>query len=1030
VQTSFRSRAGRVLSGFFRVFCVAAGAFLFLGGPAVAAGPAWRIDIHHAATNFAPGGSGQYWIGVANIGDNDTSGLTTLNIGLPNEVTRDSVRLAGQGASWSCPGTSGDSVIACTTSDSIHPHTVDRNLVVSVDIAAGASGDRFADASVEGGGSPSPATAIELTHIGPEPAAFGIVPGSFSADFLGAGGLASLRAAGAHPDLVEFAFDLNTVSAPTPEAPGRVLAAGSVRDLEVDLPPGFFGNPNALDECMQAQLAVNACPSSSQAGRLDAHVSGGDPYDALSLPVFNMRSPRGSLIDLAAAVTGNPLHLKGSLDPANRYAVKITAADINETAPLFDLRLTLWGVPAGATRPFLTLPSRCGVDQATTLRNYDSWQHSGTYGPELRYEMPGQMTGCDIPRFEPDVEVEPTGHRAGTPTGLDLHLELPQNENPNARGTPPIKRVVATLPRGMTISAAAADGLSACSPAQIGLGSDDPVTCPDSSRLGTATFSTPLLTKPLEGFMYLASQRNNPFQSLLAVYLVVHDTEDRGVLIKLPGRLDLDPVTGQIVTTFDGLPQFPLEELALGFRSGERAPLVSPAGCGSKSIDVEIFSHAQPDDPVDLNETYGVSEGADGGPCPRSPASRPFAPRMEAGTINPSAGAYTPFVFRLGREDQDQELGAVAIDLPPGLSAALAGIPLCSDSALASIPTAEGTGQAELDRPSCPVASQVGTATAAAGAGGGPIRLPGRVYLAGPYRGAPFSLLTVLPALAGPLDLGVVAVRMALHVDPTTAQLRVASDSLPTILSGVPLSLRELSLNLNRPRFTRNPTNCDEMAVSGVVASLQGAVAPVSDRFQVGECSRLGFRPRVSVRFLGPTHRGAHPKFRTVLTSRPGDANIRRVAVTLPGSELLDNRHIGTVCTVAQFNVHRCPAGSIYGRARAWSPLLDRPLEGPIYLRSSSHRLPDLAASVGGEIDLDLIGRVDSVNGHLRNTFAGLPDTPFSKVVLDMQGGRRGLLVNSGGLCASKPQVQAGLEAQNGKTRHISPRVRADCGRD
>ncbi len=810
----------------------------------------------------------------------------------------------------------------------------------------------------------------------PEPATFGIVPGSFAVDFLKGGGSTPAREAGTHPGLATVAFDFNSVTPDPIGYPGQKAPAGNVRQLEVDLPPGFVGNPTAVAECTPAQLTVASCPASSQVGRVDGHLypaAVGGSYGAVSLPVFNMSNPRGAVADLAFQQGGNPIHLRATLDPARGYAVRMTAANINETAPPFDLRLTLWGNPAahehdsercgaamievgqecavGTPKPFLTLPSTCGVDQESALLNYDSWQHSGIFGPELSYAMPGQLTGCEVPRFEPEVEAVPTGHRADTPTGLDFHFELPQSEDPDTPGTPPAKRIEITLPRGMSISAAAADGLSACSPAEIGLGSNDPVTCPDSSRLGTATLSTSLLPNPLEGYMYLASQGDNPFHSLLAAYLVVRDSEERGILIKIPGRLDLDSVTGQVVATFDDLPQFPIEDLRFGFRSGERAPLVNPAVCGPQAIGVQIASYAQPDAPVGLPGTYEVSEAAGAGPCPQSLAARPFAPRTKAGTVTPDAAASTPFIFRLSREDGDQELGGMAIDLPPGLVAGLAGIPLCTDSAISasSSHAVAETGGSELDHPSCPPESAIGTATVSAGAGSAPIYLSGRVYLAGPYRGAPFSLVAVVPALAGPLDLGTVVTRMAVYINPATAQLRVVSDPLPAILSGIPLHLRQLQIDLNRAGLFRNPTSCDEEWVHGSVTSQQGTVAPVSNRFQVGNCASLKFRPAASVRLLGPTHRGGHPKLRLVVAPRPGDANIRRVGVTLPGTELLDNRHVGATCTPAQFATQTCPADSIYGFARAWTPLLSGPLEGPVYLRASATRLPELAASLGGE---------------------------------------------------------------------------------
>ena len=344
----------------------------------------------------------------------------------------------------------------------------------------------------------------------------------------------------------------------------------------------------------------------------------------------------------------------------------------------------------------------------------------------------------------------------------------------------------------------------------------------------------------------------------------------------------------------------------------------------------------------------------------------------------------------------------------------LAGIPYCGDAGIAA--------------GACPAASELGSVDVAAGAGSSPLHLGGHVHLAGPYKGAPLSLAVLTPAVAGPFDLGTVAVRVALHVDRRSARVRAVSDPLPTILRGIPLDIRSLTVMLDRPGFTLNPTSCAPTSVAATSTSTLGWPAPLAERFQAASCAGLGFKPAVSVRLLGPTRRGAHPRLRTVLTPRPGDANVRRVAVTLPGTELLDNRHLGSICTVARFAAGNCPAGSIYGHAKAWTPLLDKPLEGPVYLRASGTKLPDLAASLDGQIQLDLIGRVDSVRGRLRNTFQALPDAPLSRVVLTLKGGRKGLLVNTGGLCARKHRAGASLAGQNGKLYDLSPIVKTDCG--
>jgi hypothetical protein len=1038
-----------------------------VGTAPAAAAPVWNLDIHHNETHFPPGETGQYWFDVNNVGDTGTSGPITLTVDLPAGLSLESIGedqdfLGIQ--SWSCGGTV---TVACTTSESLARHTVARRLYFTVAVAPGASGELTATATVEGGGAAVPATASEPTPIDPEPAGFGIVTDSFRPDFVAANGLTPVRESGAHPDLFTVPFDFNTIT-PDPSVPIQKIESEDIRNIHADLPPGFLGNPTAVGECTAAQLGAAACPASSQVGRIDlvTYPISPDPsvtFFNITTSVFNLSHPRGAVADLGFVFAGHPVHIKASLDPAHGYAITSSVPDINETLPPFHQKLTLWGVPAdhshdsercpgflnGFTsqecstdaerKPFLTVPSECGKEHAMRLHHYDSWQNSGVFGPDIVYTQPGETTNCDKPRFDPEVAIHPTGQQASTPTGLDVHIKVPQTENPDALATPPVKRTVVTLPEGMSFSPSFADGLQACSLAQIKLGTNDPIECPDASRIGEVTLHTPLLPKQVEGSMYLAAQGDNPFDSLFALYLVVHDTEERGVLIKIPGRVDLDQRTGQITTTFDETPQFPFDDLTLKFRSGPRAPLVNPPACGTQTIGVKVTSWAQPDDPVDASNTYQVTEGPNGTPCPLDPAHRPFGPRMNAGTLNPSAGAYSPFLFRLSREDQEQELSRVTTVLPRGLLAKIAGIASCPEAAIASIPTVEGTGQSEAAAPACPASSLLGNISAGLGAGPGPNYFPGKVYLAGPYKGAPLSLAIVTPGLAGPFDLGSVVVRAALRVDRSTAQVTAVSDPFPTILHGVLLRVRDVRLRVDRPETTLNPTSCSPMSVAASITGVGGdllstaddSLAGVSSPFQVGNCASLGFKPKLSFRLFGGTRRGAHPKLKAVLKARPGDANIARASVALPSSEFLDQGHIKTVCTRVQFSAGQCPPGSIYGNAVAKTPLFGTPLEGPVYLRSSDHSLPDLVAALKGPasqpVEVDLVGRIDSVKGGIRNRFEIVPDAPVSTFSLQLQGGKRGLLVNSTNICRKANRATAKFTAHSGRVVVLRPALKGSC---
>jgi hypothetical protein len=1035
------------------------------GAAPASAAPVWNLDIHHNETNFPPDGTAQLWFDVNNVGATDSSGPITLTVTLPKGLTRNKVAKEQNDLvyfEWSCPGSAGENSFTCTTAGVVPRHRLSRRLILVVNVAENAK-DGTVLAKLKGGGAAEEAVAREPIHVDSEPAGFGIVAPSFVPDFFQADGVTLEREAGAHPDLFTVPFDFNSVNAPEGEAfhPETKVESGSVRNLKVDLPPGFIGAPTAVGECSQAAFTIGACPPSSQVGRFDATIfalSSTYYFYSITVPVYNLSHPRGVISDLAFEVAGNPVHIKASLDPADHYAILTEVPSINETLPPFDQQLTLWGVPAdhshdsercglgggGETskecttdatpKPFLSEPSQCESDNVMRLHHYDSWQNTGDFGPEIDYTLPGKMTECQRPRFEPEVEIEPTGKQANTPTGLDVHVKVAQNENPNALATPPVKRFTVKLPEGMSFSPSFADGLQSCTLAEMKLGTNEEIQCPDASRIGEVTLHTPLLPKAAEGSMYLAAQGDNPFGSLFALYLVLHDTEERGALIKIPGKIEVDPNTGQITTVFNDTPQFPFDDLTLKFRSGPRAPLVSPPSCGKQTIGVEVASYAQPNNPVDASNTYDVTEGPNGTPCPPDAADRTFTPKFSGGTLNPVAGAYSPFLFRLSREDQEQELSQVTTILPPGLVAKIAGIPFCPDQAIASISTAEGTGASELAHPACPAASQIGTVSAGLGAGPGPNYFPGKVYLSGPYKGAPLSLAIVAPGLAGPFDLGNVVVRVALYVNSENAQVKAVSDPFPTILHGVILRVRDVRLRMDRPQTTINPTNCSPMSVNGLISGTGGALFSAADPFQVGSCSDLSFKPNLAFRLFGGTHRGSHPKFKATLTMPNGGANIASASVALPHSEFLDQSHIGTVCTRVQFaagagNGTACPAASIYGTVSAKTPLLDETLTGNVYLRSSNHELPDLVAALKGKIDVNVVGRVDSINGGIRNSFEMVPDAPVETFTLTLAGGNKGLLVNSRDICKAPAKATAKFTGQNGALATLHPELKSACSK-
>jgi hypothetical protein len=705
-------------------------------------------------------------------------------------------------------------------------------------------------------------------------------------------------------------------------------------------------------------------------------------------------------------------------------------------------------------KPFLSLPTPCTGEELAVSLSSDSWQNPASNVNELPplspVSLPG-MTGCNQLEFEPTIEARPPTNVADSPSGLHVDIHVPQNnggpeggEDPEGLATANLKDTTVTLPEGFTLNPAGAAGLAGCTPAQFGLTSAegatpirttaDPANCPDASKLGTVEVDTPLLKDPLPGSVYLAQPYDNPFKSLLALYITVNDPKT-GIVVKLAGKVEIAK-DGQLTTTVTESPQLPFTDFKLDFFGGARAPLRTPAVCGEYKTTSELTSWSAPESgpPATPADPYEISAGPGGHACPHSEAAEPNAPSFEAGTEKPLAGAYSPFSLHLHREDGSQNFSALNVSLPPGLIGKLAGVGECPDSALAA--AANKTGAQEQASPSCPAASRIGTVNVAAGAGPSPYNTAGTAYLTGPYRGAPFSIAIITPAVAGPFDLGTVVVRAALHVNPDSAQVSAISDPIPTSLQGIQLDVRSIDVNLDRPQFTLNPTNCETMSVGGEEISSLSQIAPLSSPFQVGECGRLGFKPKLSLKLSGKTKRTGHPALRAELTYPKGNyANIAKAQVTLPHSEFLDQAHIGTVCTRVQFNAGAgngagCPAASVYGHARAITPILSEPLEGPVYLRSSSHKLPDLVAALNGQISVDLAGKVDTgKGGGIRNTFEVVPDAPVSKFVLSLKGGSKGLLVNSENICKKPQHAIADFTGQNGKVSDTSPLIANDCGK-
>jgi hypothetical protein len=889
---------------------------------------------------------------------------------------------------------------------------------------------------------------------------FGIVPGSVSAVAENKDGTIDTQA-GSHPYAYTVNFKFNTDGSGNPEG-------GQVRDIIADLPPGLIGNPQAVPRCPRQQFegGTPQCPNDTQIGILRGVIPG---VGEVRGPIYNMVPPPGVAGQLAFSLFENNALQNASVKSEAGYRLSVGTFDI--PVEVSSISEKIWGVPAeighdvergpleeGAKSsapllPFLTLPASCQAPPEITIKA-DSVLDPGVFAEESAPSLdagghPAALAGCEGVPFEPKISSQPTTKLAENPSGLDFELKLPNQGliSPGGIAETEPKKAVVTLPEGFTVNPSLAEGIVVCSEAQYKaeqLESKAGENCPEASKLGSVHVLTPLLEEPIEGSLYLAAPYENPFGTLTALYMVARAPE-RGILVKQAGRIDLNEKTGQITTTFDNLPPIPFSSFKLHFREGARAPLATPPACGEYKTAATFTPFSAKDDSEAIATTgsFQIEHGSDGGACP-SGGLPPFKPGLIAGSINNAAGRFSPFNIRLFRTDAEQEFTRFSIKLPPGVSAKLAGVPFCPEADIALAISRKGPhgGQEELERPSCPQASEIGHSLAGAGVGQALAYAPGKLYLAGPYHGSAISLVAITAAKVGPFDLGNVVIRQAFRIDPETGEVFIdatGSDPIPHIIKGVPVHARDIRAYTDRPDFVINPSNCTRTSTastllgSGLDFSSESDDRPVtvSTPYQAADCAALPFKPRLSLKLKGGTRRGSHPALTASLNMNGiGEAGIHRTEVVLPKSEFIENAHFNTICTRVVFKQgahpgEMCPAGSIYGNAVIKTPLLSEPLVGPVFLRSSEHQLPDVVAAVhNGQIDITLDGHVDSVKGRLRTTFEATPDAPVGSAVIGLLGGKKGLFVNSTNLCKATHKAEANFVGQNGKLYELKPTVK------
>jgi hypothetical protein len=1022
---------------------------------AVAAGPVWQLRAVASPSAFSASDSSslgdKYDLILTNVGRGPSDGTPVTVTGtLPPGVTIKRVEADPEFAEWSC--VVGGSSFTCEWPTVVGALEQAAELDVALTVDPGVAPDTVVSSvfSVSGGGAPGASASISTTLNPSVPVLFGVQDVfSFPAD---AAGAPDAQAAD-HPNSLSIGFDFTSSPAPNTSLFNPHLNSAAVedlRDIVVDLPVGFSGNPTAVPACPLSALVrglgyaarVSGCPLASEVGTVDLNArghfdqrtaGGWQPELEEVIPLFNMIPERGRPAELGTLYGGFPVVMYPTVVGSGASAhlrVDVPGIPAVSEVGVQGAQVTLFGDPAeksgGVTTPgaFLTNPSWCSGQPLTTTVYGDSYENPGRRNrdgsPDLSDPawVRGSTTtaassGCASLHFNPSMSVHPETTQADAPSGASVEFRFPQNSDPHGVATPALRDVKVALPAGVSVSPPVADGLQACSDAQFEASSHEPASCPAASQLGTVTATTPILAQPLTGQVFVGTPECSPCtagdaQSGRMVRLFMQ-VEGPGVVLKFPGSASIDPATGQLTATFQDLIQQPVSDVQVQLKGGPRAPLATSQTCGTATTTSDLTPWSAPETPdAMLSSSFNVDWDGQGGACP---ASLPFSPAFSAGTEAPVAGAFSPFVLTFSRQDREQDFQGLQQTLPAGLLAKLAGVPLCGD--------------AQASAGACPAGSQIGSVTVGVGAGSHPFYATGKIYLTGPYNGGPFGETVVVPAAAGPFNLGTVVVRGSIRIDPHTAQASVVSDPFPAILDGVPLRVKTVNVTLDRPGFTFNPTNCTQQQLTGTITAAQGASANVSSPFAVTGCAGLAFKPSFTVSTQAATSKkqGASLDVRVGYPSG-AQANIRSVAVSLPRQLPARLTTIQQACTAAVFNANPagCPAGSNIGTATATTPVLAGALTGPAYLVShGGAAFPDLVIVLQGEgVTVDLVGSIDIKHGVTSSAFASIPDAPIASFDLKLpEGPHSGLAAAipakaKGNMCAQKLTMPTTITGQNG----------------
>jgi hypothetical protein len=1014
--------------------------------------PGWTISSLAEPTIFSPNAAGcdpiffeatdncdRYTLFARNAGSKPASGPVTIADSLPTGVKALGISgIEQQPAPAQNSMTCSMLPLQCTYEAGVPAGGV---LIVTTNVEVQPTGGNLQgnSATISGGGAQSVSTTAKPTPVGSIPGSFGIDAFTFEANGVD-GGLDNQ--AGDHPNSVTTTIHFaGTLDAAVGQG---VLPVQQVKDVAVDLPMGFLGNPEAAPKCKVAELTQAEeplCPPGSEVGKVTFEGTGAfrtsKVENLATSGVYNLVPEAGYPAEFGFNYFGHTLVMYANALPTSAgYVLRVTVPGVARVIELNGVALTFFGDPGlqngtrSSSDAFFTNPMDCSTRHPLEARVVvDSWDQPGHWveAKASAYEASASQAvrGCDMLQFSSTITAQPERTQADEPSSYSVNLNVPQSPNfsPDL-ATPELKSAEVTLPAGVSLSPSAAEGLAGCSaegPEGINISAvlplegqqpNSPISkpeaghCPSASQIGTVEIETQLLPPhTLSGRLYLAqpkcggkgqpacTEASAANGELYGLYL---EAEGSGVIIKLKGTAYANPTTGQLTTTFRENPQFPFSDLKIRLKGGARAVLANPQTCGAFTTTADLTPWSAP---VTPDATPSSSF-----PITGCTSTMPFAPSFSAGTENPTAAESSPFVLTFSRSDGQQDFSGIRVTTPPGLLGMLSDVPLCEEP------------QAALG--TCSEPSRIGTTTVAAGAGSHPFWISGRVYLTGPYNGAPFGLSVVVPAKAGPFNLGNVIVRSAINVDPTTTALTVTSGALPQIRDGVPFRLKTINVTIDRPGFILNPTNCEQQSIRGTIAAAQGALATVSSPFVVGGCASLPFKPSFTVSTQAKTSKASGASLDVKVASGPGQANIKSVKVDLPLRLPSRLTTLQKACTAGVFetNPANCPPESIVGVAKAYTPVLPVALTGPAYLVShAAAAFPDLVVILQGDgVRVDLTGQTFIKKGVTSSNFASIPDVPVSSFELYLPEGKHSALAAYGNLCTRKLQMPTKITGQNG----------------